>query len=94
MVAEYQKPIAALAAQGCWDMSLLVPRAWPERAGGEAASVDTGDGDARRGHQPGRKSGALVVLVDGALVLYVERGGRTVLSFDEAGDRHCPIDVG
>ena len=28
------------------------------------------------GHQPGRKAGALVVLVDGALVLYVERGGR------------------
>ncbi|WP_028046982.1 ATP-dependent helicase [Cellulomonas sp. URHE0023] len=33
------------------------------------------------GHRPGRKGGALVVLVDGALVLYVERGGRTVLSF-------------
>jgi ATP-dependent Lhr-like helicase len=38
------------------------------------------------GHRPGRKAGALVVLVDGALVLYVERGGRTLLSFrdDEA----------
>jgi len=33
------------------------------------------------GHRPGRKAGALVVLVDGALVLYVERGGRTLLSF-------------
>lgn len=33
------------------------------------------------GHRPGRKGGALVVLVDGALVLYLERGGRTVLSF-------------
>ncbi|WP_456844833.1 Lhr family helicase, partial [Cellulomonas sp. P5_C6] len=32
-------------------------------------------------HRPGRKGGALVVLVDGALVLYLERGGRTVLSF-------------
>ncbi|HEY5553952.1 MAG TPA: hypothetical protein VIK43_03380, partial [Cellulomonas sp.] len=28
-----------------------------------------------------RKAGAVVVLVDGALVLYVERGGRTVLTF-------------
>ncbi len=33
------------------------------------------------GHRPGRKAGALVVLVDGRLVLYVERGGRTLLSF-------------
>jgi ATP-dependent Lhr-like helicase len=44
--------------------------AWPARP-------DT-DG---RGHQPGRKAGALVVLVDGRLVLYVERGGRTLLSW-------------
>ncbi len=34
-------------------------------------------------HRPGRKAGGLVVLVDGALVLYLERGGRTVLAFDE-----------
>ncbi|MGH8891342.1 MAG: Lhr family helicase, partial [Acidothermaceae bacterium] len=34
------------------------------------------------GHRPGRKAGALVVLVDGALVLYVERGGKTLLSFE------------
>jgi ATP-dependent Lhr-like helicase len=31
--------------------------------------------------RPGRRAGALVVLVDGLLVLYVERGGRSVLSF-------------
>ena len=41
------------------------------------------------GHRPGRKAGALVVLVDGALGLFVERGGKTVLNFldpdDEAG---------
>jgi ATP-dependent Lhr-like helicase len=35
------------------------------------------------GHKPGRKAGALVVLVDGRLVLYVERGGRSLLSFTE-----------
>ncbi|KHL17785.1 UNVERIFIED_CONTAM: DEAD/DEAH box helicase [Mumia flava] len=34
------------------------------------------------GHRPGRKAGALVVLVDGSLALYVERGGRTLLTFD------------
>ncbi|MCZ2402824.1 ATP-dependent helicase [Paenarthrobacter sp. Z7-10] len=33
------------------------------------------------GHRPGRKAGALVVMVDGALVLYVERGGKTLLAF-------------
>ncbi len=35
------------------------------------------------GHKPGRKAGALVVLVDGELTLYVERGGRTVLSWSD-----------
>jgi ATP-dependent Lhr-like helicase len=44
--------------------------AWPDR---EAAG----------GHRPGRKAGALVVMVDGQLAVYVERGGRTVLSFTE-----------
>jgi glycosyltransferase involved in cell wall biosynthesis len=32
VVAEYQKPLDALAACG-WDMHLLVPHHWPERAG-------------------------------------------------------------
>lgn len=39
-----------------------------------------GDGE---GHKPGRKAGAVVLLVDGALTLYVERGGRTLLSWTE-----------
>jgi len=34
-------------------------------------------------HRPGRKAGGLVVLVDGALVLYLERGGRTALVFSD-----------
>jgi ATP-dependent Lhr-like helicase len=33
------------------------------------------------GHRPGRKAGALVVLVDGRLAVYIERGGKTVLTF-------------
>ncbi|WGW11119.1 ATP-dependent helicase [Saxibacter everestensis] len=37
-------------------------------------------------HRPGRKAGALVVLCDGELTLYVERGGRTVLTFTEDED--------
>ncbi|MEV5689815.1 ATP-dependent helicase [Micromonospora globbae] len=51
---------------------------WPERV------VDSGDGDTpATGHRAGRKAGALVVLVAGDLVLYVERGGRTLLSFTD-----------
>ena len=36
-----------------------------------------------QGHKPGRKAGALVVLVDGTLTLYVERGGKTLLSWTD-----------
>ncbi|HET6533185.1 MAG TPA: ATP-dependent helicase [Actinoplanes sp.] len=50
---------------------------WPDRV------VDSGDGEkiTATGHRAGRKAGALVVLVGGDLVLYVERGGRTLLSY-------------
>jgi ATP-dependent helicase Lhr and Lhr-like helicase len=34
-------------------------------------------------HRPGRKAGALVVLVDGNLALYVERGGKSLLSWTD-----------
>ncbi|MFK0220032.1 ATP-dependent helicase [Streptomyces vinaceus] len=37
-------------------------------------------------HKPGRKAGSLVVLVDGELVLYVERGGKTLLAWPQAED--------
>ncbi|WP_068430048.1 Lhr family helicase [Piscicoccus intestinalis] len=39
--------------------------------------------EAETGHRPGRKAGALVVLHDGDLVLYLERGGRTLLTWSE-----------
>ena len=35
------------------------------------------------GHRPGRKAGAYVVLVNGRLVLYLERGGKTLLQFSD-----------
>ncbi|PRY48775.1 Lhr family ATP dependent helicase [Geodermatophilus tzadiensis] len=66
---------------------------WPDRGGpaeggsAEQVAVDVGEGTGggRRpsGHRAGRKAGALVVLVDGELVLYVERGGKSLLSFTE-----------
>ncbi|MDH3005477.1 ATP-dependent helicase [Gordonia alkanivorans] len=40
--------------------------------------------DADAGHRPGRKPGALVVLVDGELVCFVERGGKTLLTFTDS----------
>jgi ATP-dependent Lhr-like helicase len=36
------------------------------------------------GHRPGRKAGALVVMVDGELVWFLERGGRSLLNFSAA----------
>jgi ATP-dependent Lhr-like helicase len=38
-------------------------------------------GEGGGGHQPGRKAGAVVVIVDGALALYVERGGKSLLTW-------------
>jgi len=55
--------------------------AWPDRP--TAADDTDGTGKAGAGHRPGRKAGAMVVLVDGALTLYVERGGRTLLTFSD-----------
>ncbi|HEX5383068.1 MAG TPA: ATP-dependent helicase [Propionibacteriaceae bacterium] len=44
----------------------------------------------REGHRPGRKAGALVVLMGGALIFYVERGGKTLLSFSEDPTKLAP----
>ncbi|WP_037607502.1 ATP-dependent helicase [Streptacidiphilus rugosus] len=49
---------------------------WPDPPGGAASA-----------HKPGRKAGALVALVDGELVAYVERGGKTLLSWATDHDR-------
>jgi ATP-dependent Lhr-like helicase len=75
---------------------------WPDRADapgveGTPAVVDLADAEppgkparAPTGHRPGRKTGALVVLVDGALTLYVERGGRSLLTFTSEPGRLQP----
>jgi ATP-dependent helicase Lhr and Lhr-like helicase len=71
--------------------------AWPAAASPEAAGHPTGQpsgtgpatddgtpGDRHvTAHRPGRKAGAVVVLTHGDLTLFVERGGRTVLSFTQ-----------
>jgi ATP-dependent helicase Lhr and Lhr-like helicase len=43
---------------------------WPEAPAGPSS-----------GHRPGRKAGSLVVLLDGELVVYLERGGKSLLSW-------------
>ncbi|MGV0715426.1 ATP-dependent helicase [Mycolicibacterium sp. XJ662] len=40
------------------------------------------------GQGPGRKAGALVAIVDGELVWFLERGGRTLLSFSDDPEAH------
>jgi ATP-dependent Lhr-like helicase len=45
---------------------------WPSRPEETATS-----------HRPGRKAGAVAVLLGGELVLYVERGGKTLLSWTD-----------
>ena len=47
---------------------------WPSKSGADS------------GHRPGRKAGALVVLVDGELAWYLERGGRSLLTFSTDSD--------
>ena len=53
----------------------------PANPFGAALGWPSADDERHGGHRPGRKAGALVVLVDGALGLFVERGGKTVLNF-------------
>ncbi|MEO8907287.1 MAG: DEAD/DEAH box helicase, partial [Microbacteriaceae bacterium] len=52
--------------------------AWPAAGDTTAGAASTGTG-----HRPGRKAGALVTLVDGALALYLERGGKSALTFGD-----------
>ena len=61
----------------------------PANPFGAALPWPVGDAESG-GHRPGRKAGALVVLVDGHLALYVERGGRTLLTWGEDDTRLGP----
>lgn len=54
------------------------------------AALPWPDAPGEGGHRPGRKAGGLVVLVDGRLTLYVERGGRTLLTWSEDVDVLTP----
>ena len=58
--------------------AVVLAAADPANPYGAALAWPSGDDGAAR---PGRKAGALVVLVDGELMWFLERGGRSLLSF-------------
>jgi ATP-dependent Lhr-like helicase len=60
---------------------LVLAAADPASAYGAALPWPERPAESGTGHRPGRKAGALVVLARGELVLYVERGGKTLLSW-------------
>jgi ATP-dependent Lhr-like helicase len=60
---------------------VVLAAADPAQPYGAALPWPAATGDTK--HRPARKAGALAVLVDGVPALYVERGGRSLLSFTE-----------
>jgi ATP-dependent helicase Lhr and Lhr-like helicase len=80
--AETGPPITVLAA------------ADPANAFGAALPWPPRPGEVPGAHRPGRKAGALVVLSDGKLVLYVERGGKTLLSWTSDPEVLVPAAMG
>ncbi|MFJ6351723.1 DEAD/DEAH box helicase [Streptomyces sp. NPDC092046] len=67
------------AEEGAGPRAVVLAAADPANAYGAALSWPEPPTGA--GHKPGRKAGAMVVLVDGELTLYMERGGKTLLSW-------------
>ena len=62
---------------------VVLAAADPANAYGAALPWPPRPDETAGGHRPGRKAGALVILVAGRLVLYVERGGKTLLSWTD-----------
>jgi ATP-dependent helicase Lhr and Lhr-like helicase len=69
-------------AEDSWRAAVLAA-ADPAQPYGGALPWPSRPEEAASAHRPGRKAGAVVVLFGGALVLYVERGGKTLLSWTE-----------
>jgi ATP-dependent Lhr-like helicase len=80
--AEAGPPVTVLAA------------ADPANAFGSALPWPPRPGEVPGAHRPGRKAGALVVLSGGKLVLYVERGGKTLLSWTSDPEVLVPAAAG
>ena len=85
VLRSYADPPGAERRSPADEGALVLAAADPANPYG-AALPWPGSTDVDSGHRPGRKAGAVVVLVDGALALFVERGGRSVLTFDARAD--------
>ena len=74
--------LRATAAEPASGRTVLLAATDPANPYGAALPWPDRPGDSP-GHRPGRATGAMVVLVDGALACYVERGGRTLLTWSD-----------
>ena len=69
--------------------AVVLAAADPANPYGAALPWPRARADRRRApRRPGRKAGALVVLVDGELAWFLERGGRSLLSFTDDPEAH------
>ncbi|MBG6085163.1 ATP-dependent helicase [Zhihengliuella flava] len=77
------RAVALAATDPANPYGAALPWPAPESASAPADAAAPAEPAPRGRHRPGRKAGAVVVLVDGELTLYLERGGKTMLSFSE-----------
>ena len=68
--------------------AVVLAAADPANPYGAALPWPTRKAENDKTHRPGRKAGALVAIVDGELTWFLERGGRSLLSFTDDGDAH------
>ncbi len=76
-------PWATVPASDPSERTVVLAAADPAQPYGAALPWPARPGETAAAHRPGRKAGAVVVLSAGELVLYVERGGKTLLSWSD-----------
>jgi len=76
-------PWASGAAPDPSERTVVLAAADPAQPYGAALPWPARSGETATSHRPGRKAGAVAVLSGGELVLYVERGGKTLLSWSD-----------
>ncbi|WP_239091619.1 hypothetical protein, partial [Streptomyces sp. SID14478] len=81
-------PVDAPASRATAPRALVLAAADPANAYG--AALPWPEPPTGAGHKPGRKAGSLVVLADGELTLYMERGGKTLLAWPASGADAAP----
>jgi len=97
---ERPRPLVLAAADPAQPYGAALP--WPRRERNEARLDDAGDAAANAGAyrearatprsgRPARVAGAYVVLIEGAPVLYVERGGRSLITLTEDRGEHARV---